>query len=366
MNVERLAVGACGRPFPVYDDLVGNLLAAHGSADAGRDAVVAHVLGTFSGYAYADIETVAMIMARLGLGGGACVRIAQIVDAMHIFSTAYLVQSRCGRTAILCYRGTEPANLGNWLTDADVGSDSITLGGNVLAVHAGMLRNVGSTLRVVLDELNLALQGRSLRDPMQSVERPLEALYVAGHSLGGAMAVLFALCLARTAEHREIAGKLRAIYTFGQPLVTGEPLPEAAREVGRKLYRHVNARDLVPSLPPAAWDTWRISDGSTATRKASGGRRIFPSPNSSISEKFHARSWPFSAPRSAGTLPATRWTSTAPITTSRRFGRRARSTSLATRVDRRSHPVPRRTTHPASAASSRGAARSAARPARRD
>ena len=253
MDVERLAGGACGRPFPVYEDLVGNLLAAHGSADAGRDALVAHVLGTCSGYAYADIETVAMMATRLGLEGSTCVRIAQVVDAMHIFSTAFLVQSRCGRAAILCYRGTEPANLGNWLTDADVGSGSISLGGDALVVHAGMLRNVRSTLRVVLDELNLALQGRSLRDPRQSVERPLEALYVAGHSLGGAMAVLFALCLTGTAEHRGIAGKLRAIYTFGQPLVTGEPLPEAAREVGRKLYRHVNARDLIPSLPPAAW-----------------------------------------------------------------------------------------------------------------
>lgn len=253
MIVERLAGGACGRPFPVYEDLVGNLLAAHGSADAGRDAVVAHVLGTCSGYAYADIETVTMIAARLGLEGSACVRIAQIVDAMHIFSTAYLVQSRCGRAAILCYRGTEPANLGNWLTDADVGSGSMSLGGDVLAVHAGMFRNVRSTLRAVLDELNLALQGRSLQDPRQSVEHPLEALYVAGHSLGGAMAVLFALSLVGTAEHREIAGKLRAIYTFGQPLVTGEPLPEAAREVGRKLYRHINVRDLIPSLPPAAW-----------------------------------------------------------------------------------------------------------------
>ena len=139
MNVERLAGGACGRPFPVYEDLVGNLLAAHGSADAGRDAVVAHVLGTCAGYAYADIETVAMIMSRLGLEGSACVRIAQIVDAMHIFSTAYLVQSRCGRVVILCYRGTEPANLGNWLTDADVGSASLTLGGDALVVHAGIL-----------------------------------------------------------------------------------------------------------------------------------------------------------------------------------------------------------------------------------
>lgn len=253
MNVERLTGGTCGPPFPVYENLVGSLLAAHGPADAGRDAVVAHVLATCAGYAYADIETMAMIVARLGLEGSACVSIAQAVDAMYIFSTAYLVQSRCGRAAILCYRGTEPANLGNWLADADVGSDSITVGGDVLVVHSGFLRNVRATRWAVINELNLALQGRSLLDPRKSLEHPLEALYVTGHSLGGAMAVLFALSLAGAAEHRETAAKLRAIYTFGQPLATGEPLPEVGREVGRKLFRHVNARDLVPSLPPAAW-----------------------------------------------------------------------------------------------------------------
>jgi hypothetical protein len=253
MNVERLVSGTCGRPFPVYDDLVGRLLAVHGLEAAERDAVVAHVLGTCAGYAYADIETVAMIAARLGLERSACVRIAQTVDGMYIFSTAYLVQSRCGRAAILCYRGTELANLGNWLTDADVGPDAITLDGDVLVVHSAFYQNVRATRWAVINELNLALQGRSLLDPRKSVEHPLEALYVTGHSLGGAMAVLFALCLAGIAEHRELAAKLRAVYTFGQPLATGEPLPEFARELGRKLFRHVNARDLVPSLPPAAW-----------------------------------------------------------------------------------------------------------------
>jgi len=276
MNVERRAVDRCGRPFPVYDDLAGSLLAAHGRDDAGRDAAVAHVLGTCAGYAYSDTETVAMVMARLGLEDGACVRIAQAVDAMYIFSTAYLLQSRCGRVAILCYRGTEPANLGNWLADADVGSESMTLGGEALAVHSGFLRNVRATQWAVIGELNLALQGNSLLDPEKSVEHPLEALYVTGHSLGGAMAVLFALSLAGTAEHREIADKLRAVYTFGQPLATGEPLPKAACAVARRLHRHIHARDVVPSLPPAAWG--RFAHFGTEYRYADGAWRRSEAP----------------------------------------------------------------------------------------
>jgi hypothetical protein len=155
--------------------------------------------------------------------------------------------------AILCYRGTEPANLGNWLGDVDVGLDSITLAGEVMSVHAGFYRNVRATRWTVINELHLALQGRSLLDPEETVEHPLQALYVTGHSLGGAMAALFSLSLAGTPEQRPIADRLRAVYTFGQPMAVGEPLPDAARAIERKLFRHITVRDIVPTLPAAAW-----------------------------------------------------------------------------------------------------------------
>jgi hypothetical protein len=55
------------------------------------------------------------------------------------------------------------------------------------------------------------------------------------------------------ARDRALAERLRAVYTFGQPLVLGVPLPAAAGEVGRKLYRHVIERDPIPTLPAAPW-----------------------------------------------------------------------------------------------------------------
>jgi hypothetical protein len=193
------------------------------------------------------------IIGRLGLEASHCVRITQIVDAMLIYSTAYLIQSRCGRVVILCYRGTEPANLGNWLGDADVGSESITLGGELIGVHSGFYRNVRATRDPVIRELRLALEGRSLGDPEARTDHPLEALYVTGHSLGGAMALLFSLGIVGTVDHRPIANRLRAVYTFGQPLTVGEPLPGIVHEVGSKLFRHVIPRDIVPTLPPVSW-----------------------------------------------------------------------------------------------------------------
>lgn len=276
MGIERLRGDAGGPPFPIYEDLAGSLVAAHGPGSASRDALVAHVLGTCAGYAYADTSTVATTMARVGLQGSACVRIAQTVDAMFIFSTAYLVQSNCGRAAILCYRGTEPTNLGNWLGDADLGFESISLGAQRLTVHSGFSRNVRATLWAVIDELHNALRGRSLLDPEKSVPHPLEALYVTGHSLGGAMAVLFALSVAGTPEHRAIADTLRAVYTFGQPMAIAEPFPDVAREVGAKLFRHITGRDIVPALPAAPWG--RFAHIGHEYRYAEGAWRLAEAP----------------------------------------------------------------------------------------
>jgi hypothetical protein len=176
---------------------------------------------------------------------------------MLIFSTVYLVQSECGRVVIVCFRGTEPGRLGNWLGDADVGRDSTCLslcdGARKVRVHAGFHRNLRATSWAVLQELTVAMQGRSLADHDANVEHPLEALYVTGHSLGGAMAALFALTLSGNSAHRAIAERLRAVYTFGQPMAIAGSLPPGVDRIGSRLFRHVVAKDPVPALPPASF-----------------------------------------------------------------------------------------------------------------
>ncbi|MEW6366170.1 MAG: lipase family protein [Acidobacteriota bacterium] len=269
---ERTIGGTCAHPFPLYPELVETLAAAHMTVPAERDATVAHVLGTCAGYGYADTNTISTMMVRVGFERHACVRISQTVDAMFIFSTAYLVQSRCGRVVILCYRGTETGNFVNWLGDVEVGSESSTLsvcdGAEKVRVHAGFHRNVRATWWGVLRELTFAGEGRSLADHAQRVERPLEALYVTGHSLGGAMAALFALSVSANSAHRSLADRSRAVYTFGQPMAVAAPLPQATHEVERKLFRYVIPRDPIPALPPAKWgpfvhfgQEYRYADG---------------------------------------------------------------------------------------------------------
>jgi Lipase (class 3) len=241
----------CAPPFPMYRDPAGELLAA--PDDVARNATVAHILSLAAGYAYADIETMAKFMSRIGFAEHATVCISETVDAMYINTTAYLTQSQCGRVVILSYRGTPPASLVTWLGDADVGSDSMRIGDEVVPVHSGFYRNFCATRLAINEELSTALRGHSLADTAKKLDYPMQALYVTGHSLGGALAVLFALSLSASPELRPIADRLRAVYTFGQPMTVGEPLPEAARTASQRIFRYVIARDIVPLLPPSGW-----------------------------------------------------------------------------------------------------------------
>lgn len=255
----RTAESMTSPTFPVYPGIVDTLLGAHAApSDPPRwDPVVAHVLATMAGYAYSDADTVAMIAARLGLVENRCAMVAQNVDAMFICSTAFLVQSRCGRVAILAYRGTEPDNFVNWLTDADVNPEMVPwqFGADATAhtVHAGFYRNVRATRYAIAEKLSLAIQGRPIVDdggPDRDVGK-LEALYVTGHSLGAAMAAMFGIMMETNPVYAEIRGRIRAIYTYGQPMI-GDPgfASACSRAIGKKTFRFIHAHDVVAALPP--------------------------------------------------------------------------------------------------------------------
>ena len=66
---------------------------------------------------------------------------------------------------ILCYRGTEPGNLFNWLGDADTEAEPMNLHSESPRVHAGFYRNVRAARLAVMPELQHALERRSLLDP---------------------------------------------------------------------------------------------------------------------------------------------------------------------------------------------------------
>jgi hypothetical protein len=237
--------------FPVYDDLDEQLVSA-----PAPDELVAHVLAVAAGYAYAGPDVLAMMLARLGLEDCRCQAVSMSVDPMFIRSTANVVQSADGRVVIVAYRGTEPMSFINWLTDADVYQEQVRLAvvdAQRLTVHAGFYRNVRATRYQVLGMLERAINGRSVLDDDAPVDHPMEALYITGHSLGGAMASLLAVMLQTDDSFEVLAERMRAVCTYGQPMIGGPALASMCQGhgfLGSRLVRYVYGKDVVPHLPP--------------------------------------------------------------------------------------------------------------------
>lgn len=132
----------------------------------------------------------------------------------------------CDTHAVLAFRGTDPVTLPNWLTDAVV--RLVERGEYEGRVHQGfssVLRRTWGQIEKLLDDLG---------------DRPL---FLAGHSMGGALAVLTACRLARTGRPPI------ATYTFGAPRVGDVAF---CAGYAHATYRIVNRLDLVPEMPLAS------------------------------------------------------------------------------------------------------------------
>lgn len=257
---EDFATGP-GLPNPAYPDLAQRLA----TTTALPDDDIRFVLAVCSAYAYGDANTMATVMDRLGLTRNRCRMISEYVDALFLTSTAYLIQSQDGRVAILCYRGTPPTSVITWLTDFQVEPVKIPVstpsGKGFGSVHAGFYRNVRSTRFRIVELLQLAIAGRSVLDQAEilddgRLECGLEALFVTGHSLGGASAALLAaLLVAEPSKYEEILKRLRAVYTFGANMIGDRAFADACNDevfLRDKVIRYVYGNDVVPQLPPKA------------------------------------------------------------------------------------------------------------------
>ncbi|MBI3892979.1 MAG: lipase family protein, partial [Candidatus Wallbacteria bacterium] len=132
---------------------------------------------------------------------------------------------------------TEPTNFHDWGTDARARLVQNPLG----LVHTGFI----GSLADIWNDLLQVLAGTDKADA--ATGRPAKPLWLAGHSLGGAVAELAADRL--TAEK---LGDVRFLYTYGKPAAgDGGYSAQLAARLQDKLYRIVNNDDLVPRLPPA-------------------------------------------------------------------------------------------------------------------
>ncbi len=238
-RAERFATGGGGSSLP--PDFVSQLVAASDDGDE-YDPRLAYALSVVAGWSYSDAETLANKLKYYAMPDVTVDKVMVVNPAMLIVASAFLVRSACGRLGLLAFRGTEPTNAINWLTDTDVVQRAFGRG----CVHQGFYAN----LQAVWEEIATLLRDAMKTGP-GSTRAALDRLYVTGHSLGGAMAVLGAARL--TIDEDPTFGNLvRGVYTFGQPAVGNRAFTEDfAPRFGDRLFRHSYAYDVVPQLPPA-------------------------------------------------------------------------------------------------------------------
>jgi hypothetical protein len=190
---------------------------------------IAYFLSIISGWSYADGEDFTSKLQYYGLFDADVTQIQVTNDAMSVVATAYFVMTKEG-VGILSFRGTEPANIINWLTDANTMQQPF-MGGKI---HSGFLNNTKELWNQISTCIDSAVG--------------LKSLYITGHSLGAAMAAVATIKMHQ--DNQDWWSKLRGVYTFGQPMVANSGLARLCQKnFGDMFYRHVFARDVVPRVP---------------------------------------------------------------------------------------------------------------------
>jgi len=214
----------------------------------GRDPLkVVLPLSVAAAWAYADEPAFAKVMERRGLQSSPATFVEVVNDAMFVCAKAYVQPVKSG--AIVSFRGTEPTNVINWLANATLQKTAFHAkppGVPHGYVHGGFYRNARAIWPEVVETLH---------------ELKPEWIYLTGHSYGGALAVLAGALLADYVREKpdgfgRLWGKVRGIFTFGQPMVGDEDFVDSYKAtVGERLVRFVYAHDIVPHLPPktAGW-----------------------------------------------------------------------------------------------------------------
>ncbi len=211
---------------------------------AGYDPRIAYLTSVISGWAYSDGVTMAKQLPYYGLAGCTVREFTVVNGAMLVVAAAYFVRSQDGAVGVLAFRGTVPDSFLNWLTDADTTLRNFHFG----RVHGGFFLNVEPLWGEIAEAIDQAIRGESEPALGQEPQGKLRNLYITGHSLGAAMAVIAAARIYAN-DYADWQELVRGVYTYGQPAV-GDADFARHYEPRLPLYRHVYGYDIVPHLPP--------------------------------------------------------------------------------------------------------------------
>jgi triacylglycerol lipase len=167
----------------------------------------------------------------------------ELLTTINVAETQGLV---CKRIApgepsyvVVAFRGTEK-KISDWLTDADATPVVV----DATKVHGGFQKafqvKTNDSAKTAQDLVREIMDS----DHTKGADGSRLPLFITGHSLGGALALL---------ATRNVAPNVNgACYTFGAPRVANY---EYFKDVKTPIYRVVNSSDVVPRVPPGAFIT---------------------------------------------------------------------------------------------------------------
>ena len=204
--------------------------------------VVAEILELSGRFTEESARELIERVSRRAVHGGGGVEVLEGLLAEHGFRLVDVVDvgplqgfvcrdERDGVTPslILAFRGTEK-NVGDWLTDLDALPTEIEEVPRA-KVHGGFYRS----FKAAEAKIRAIIEAEGARDDSGR----LLPLYVTGHSLGGAWAMLATTLLA--------PDRPGACYTYGAPRIANY---ELFFSVKTPVFRVVNSADIVPRVPP--------------------------------------------------------------------------------------------------------------------
>jgi hypothetical protein len=183
----------------------------------------------------------------------------KLLETISIADTEAMV-AETDKFVVVAFRGT--SSRAHLKTDiqARLNVARVAVDGRSVRVHAGFytaFRKIESKLREVL-----------------TAQDETKAVYLTGHSLGGALALVAA---AAFGGNDKLGDRIAAVYTFGAPRVGGADFPSLVKAPH---YRVVNSGDVVPLVPPN-WLTGYVHTGLPILLKPNSDHPIKRNPRSS-------------------------------------------------------------------------------------